>query len=95
MNARDVLNSGSGAFAQMTLEGLPIQSDPYSTTAIVMGDLVYRQVADPSHPVFFLRNPSMVYGFSNLAYAAESAYREIVGLVASEDVELPVKLIDM
>lgn len=51
---------GAGAFALLTMAG----ADPACHgTGVGVGDgLRYRQVADKKRPVFFLKNPSKVYG---------------------------------
>nr|XP_019043060.1 hypothetical protein I302_08771 [Kwoniella bestiolae CBS 10118]OCF21990.1 hypothetical protein I302_08771 [Kwoniella bestiolae CBS 10118] len=46
-----------------------------STTPHDLNKLSYRQVADPKKPVFFLREPSRVYGLSNASYEAERAWK--------------------
>ncbi|WVQ70403.1 uncharacterized protein L199_008630 [Kwoniella botswanensis] len=48
---------------------------PSGTETSDLNKLSYRQVADPKKPVFFLREPSRVYGLSNASYEAEKAWK--------------------
>lgn len=52
----------------------------------------YRQVADPRRPVYFLRNPSRVYGLANTLFAAEQAYESVTQQLKAENPDLPARL---
>ncbi|KAK6902621.1 hypothetical protein I203_107879 [Kwoniella mangroviensis CBS 8507] len=48
---------------------------PSGTETSDLNKLSYRQIADSKKPVFFLREPSRVYGLSNASYEAEKAWK--------------------
>lgn len=87
---------GSFAFAHLTLSVPSKTGVVTSPTGSSPGDTVaFRQVADPRRPVFFLRNPSKVYGLSNTAFEAEKAYDTVNNLLRAEHAEYPARLLQI
>jgi hypothetical protein len=78
---------GHRAFGDLTLDpfptghgvaSLPTRLDHHGSR------LQYRQVGSAQDPAFFLRNPSKVYGVSNVEYVAEKAYVAAIEILRQE-----------
>ncbi|KAK4688139.1 hypothetical protein P7C73_g1977, partial [Tremellales sp. Uapishka_1] len=88
---------GSGAFSLLTLDNPPTSSATTSTSPGngPIENLTYRQVGDPRDPVYFLRNPSKVYGESNPAYQGEATYDMALRILRTQNKELPSRLVQL
>lgn len=77
---------GAGAFALLTMA----RADPLSHGTNVGDGLRYRQVADKKRPVFFLKNPSKVYGQQTSGDDPEDrALASIMDLMRTQQVPVP------
>ena len=77
---------GAGAFALLTMAG----ADPASHGTGVGDGLRYRQVADKKRPVYFLKNPSKVYGQQiSGANPEDRALAKIMDLMRLQPIPVP------
>lgn len=72
-------DAGSGFFSRDQLEGVEVSP-------------AYRQVADPGRPVYFIRNPSRIYGYANSDFEAQRAYNAATSLILQFGPLLPTEL---
>ena len=75
---------GHRAFGDLTLDPFPTGHGVASIPSRLDHQgarLQYRQVGSAQDPAFFLRNPSRVYGVSNVDYVAEKAYTATIEIL--------------
>jgi hypothetical protein len=68
--------AGSGLFSRDQLQDLELGH-------------VYRQVAEADRPVYFLRNPSRIYGYANADFEAQKAYNSVMAIILQHGPLLP------
>jgi hypothetical protein len=87
---------GAAAFAQLTMEtpdGIATDTCSPRDATLSAERLLYRQVADPLRPVFFLRNPSRVYGLSNMDYIAEKAFASVSEILKADSADMSSRVL--
>ena len=57
--------------------------------------IIYRQVADPLRPVYFLRNPSSIYGVGSARFHAFNAYQTVTRIIEGVELGLSQKVFDL
>ena len=85
---------GSAAFSNLSPSD-QASSPLLTTSAAVSGGIAYRQVSDPSQPVFFLRTSSKVYGLANGAYAADKAWQAVIATLKASKEDSPARLFQL
>jgi len=98
LRLRALIWVGAAAFAQLTMEtpdGLATDTCSPRDATLNIERLLYRQVADPLRPVYFLRNPSRVYGLSNMDYIAEKAFANVSDILKAEGTDTSGRLLQM